>query len=186
MAARFDNLDPRGLKSAGLSQRERSELIDRIQWLKDLSWQQVELLAGCVEAFAVAKGEEIFREGDRPAFMCLIGAGRVSIVKEDSSSSRKKITNLGRGQAFGEMSLVDGEPRSATVLAATNVLLLLLTRENFYSLLEDYPPIGVKVLLRIMRSMSQRLRMTSGVLVDALEHPTGGRRGKATPLRGSR
>jgi CRP-like cAMP-binding protein len=169
MAARFDNIDLRGLKRAGLSAHERSELIERIQWLKDLSWQQVELLAGYVEAFATPKGEEVFREGDSPSFMCLVGAGRVSVLKEDSSSSRKKITTLGRGQAFGEMSLIDGEPRSATVIAATDILLLLLTREAFYSLLEDYPAVGVKVLLRIMRSMSQRLRMTSGVLVEALE-----------------
>ena len=100
--------------------------------------------------------------------MCLIAEGAVDVVKRDSEGKNQVITSLGPGKTFGEMALIDGEPRSASVVAAQDTLLFALTQESFESLLEETPRLGAKLLMMITKGMSQRLRQTSGVLVDYL------------------
>ena len=67
------------------------------------------------------------------------------------------------------MSLIDEEPRSAAAVAAEDTLLLILTQESFAQILHTYHALGVKLLMKITRMVSQRLRSTSGMLTDALE-----------------
>ncbi|MFW5864201.1 MAG: hypothetical protein ACOCVT_02005 [bacterium] len=69
------------------------------------------------------------------------------------------------------MSLIDGEPRSASLYAKSDtVILLVMSKENFRELLEESPQIGVQILWKLSLAMSKRLRMTSGVLIEALEN----------------
>ncbi len=76
----------------------------------------------------------------------------------------------GRGRSIGEMSLIDREPRSASCKVIESATVLLLTREQFEKLSVEHASIALKLLMRITRLMSRRLRMTSGQLV---EHLTG-------------
>jgi CRP/FNR family cyclic AMP-dependent transcriptional regulator len=66
------------------------------------------------------------------------------------------------------MSLVDGEPRSASVVADEPTTLVVLTAEGFACLSSEVPRLAIKVLLKISKLISQRLRQTSGTLVDYL------------------
>ena len=66
------------------------------------------------------------------------------------------------------MSLIDGEPRSASVIAEEPSLLVVLTGEGLAALSSDVPRLAIKVLLKIAKLISQRLRQTSGALVDSL------------------
>jgi CRP-like cAMP-binding protein len=75
---------------------------------------------------------------------------------------------VGPGKAFGEMALVDGEPRSAELRAAKDSEFMLLSQDNFRTLCCSQPTIGLKMLMQISRSLSQRLRRVSGQLVDYL------------------
>ena len=70
------------------------------------------------------------------------------------------------GKTFGEMSLVDGEPRSASVLADEKTTLIVLTADDFARLASEIPRLAIKVLLKISKLLSQRLRHTTGVLAD--------------------
>ena len=67
------------------------------------------------------------------------------------------------------MSLLDDLPYSATATAKDLTKLVLITRHNFERLTEEHPILGVKMLKKIARLMSLRLRQTTGVLVDHLE-----------------
>ena len=100
--------------------------------------------------------------------MCIIVEGKVDIVKEDGRLKRKLIASVSAGKAFGEMSLIEGDMRSAAAMASEDSTLLVLTKENFELLLNDNCVLGTKLLLKISKLMSQRLRMTSGILVDYL------------------
>lgn len=99
----------------------------------------VETPAGKVLARAGATGREFY--------LILEGTARVEI------SPRKRV-RLGRGDFFGEMSLLDGEPRSATVIAETPLRLLVIGRREFWPLLLEVP----QLTRRIMVTLSQRLR----------------------------
>ena len=76
------------------------------------------------------------------------------------------ITKLIKGGSIGEMSVIDKNPRSATVKACNNVILVAFTAFGFDMVLEDYPDIGIKILKGIARLLSLNLRKTSSRLAD--------------------
>ncbi len=92
----------------------------------------------------------------------------MDILKESAHQERKLIATLGPGKIFGEMSVIDGSPRSADAEASTETILMALSKEDFDRLLNDKPSLGAKMLKKIAISMSHRLRETTGILVDYL------------------
>ena len=110
--------------------------------------------------------EIIMHEGDAGEAMYIMCDGSVAITKrltlELSEEAPREKTMIRfraeQGVILGEMALIESDVRSATVTALTPCLMLELTKEKFYLLLEQYPEIGVKILLRLAQSLSQRLR----------------------------
>jgi CRP-like cAMP-binding protein len=86
-------------------------------------------------------------------FMIVDGTARVDV-------NPKKQIRLGPGAFFGEMSLLDGGPRSATVVAETPVRLLVINRRNFSTLLTDFPDLT----LSLLAVLSKRVRQAEGAL----------------------
>jgi CRP-like cAMP-binding protein len=100
--------------------------------------------------------------------MVLIIKGRVDVVKFDSQRTPKKITTIGPGKTIGEMSIIDGEPRSASAVIGSEATLFVMTAAQFNGLNEALPGIGITLALKIAKQMSQYLRQTSGRLIDHL------------------
>ncbi len=146
----------------------RAEALDRTAWARGLSWSQTIQVARYCSFREAAAGETIVAEGEREAFLCLVVEGELDVVKRDSSGSPRVLAPLGPGTSFGEMSLLDGEPRSATVAARTEAVLLTVSAENLERLVNERPELGVEVFRRLGRVASRHLRRTSGALVDAL------------------
>lgn len=156
-------------KAVPLSVLQRAEMLDETPWSSDFVWREIELLARHLEAHSATRGTTIFSEGDPSRYLGLIVKGQVDIVKRDSSGGDHVIITLGPGKTLGEMALIDREPRSATAVATADTLLLLLTEEQFEQLNKNFPGLGIRLILKLAKMMSQRLRRTSGVLVDYLE-----------------
>lgn len=146
----------------------RADLIDNTNWCNGFAWRQIELMARFFEVMHVRSDVVIFHEGDRDAYMCLVAEGVVHISKENSGPDAKVLATLGPGKTFGEMSLVDGQPRSATAIVREDATLLVMTDRKFKAMCNDFPRLGVKLLLMIASMVSQRLRQTSGQVVDFL------------------
>ena len=149
---------------------QRADLIYRTEWDQVLSWGDTLRFAEYVDAFEAKAGVEIFSQEQLGHYLCLLVEGRVEIAKHDSSGGRKTLATIGPGKTFGEMSLIDGEPRSASAIALDDSKVLVLTEENFRRLVEHHPRLGTVVLGRLGMLMSQRLRRTSELLVDFLDH----------------
>ena len=92
--------------------------------------------------------------------------GKVAVIKKDHGDETKRLGVIRPGKTFGEMSLLDGEPRSASVIAEETSTLIVLTAEDFARLSSELPKLAMKVLLKISKLLSQRLRQTSGMLAD--------------------
>ncbi|MGR9105793.1 MAG: cyclic nucleotide-binding domain-containing protein [Gammaproteobacteria bacterium] len=152
-----------------MTTEERAELIDRTLWLKDFSWLQIVRLAEYVDIYEIGAGETLCSEGSHEPYMGLISKGAVSIRKEDRDGHNKVIARLGPGKTFGEMSLIDGQPRSASVKTESRITLLTLKKENFDRLIEQQPKLAILLILKLSKLMSERLRQTSGRLIDFLE-----------------
>ena len=114
----------------------------------------------------IAEGETIFSEGDAGSFMCIVHSGSISVIKANQNEDLVEMVKLGHGRAFGEMAVLDGERRSATCQAAEDSILLTLSREALDQMLEEHPRIGARIIRAIAVSLSRRLRMAVGQLVD--------------------
>ena len=101
------------------------------------------------------KGEIVFAEGDSGDSMYLIESGQVKVVSNMDEEERL-FAYLGPGNFFGEMALLLGEPRSATVKVDIDAELWILHKADMDKLLEQYPSIAVT----ISRELSRRLRET--------------------------
>jgi CRP/FNR family cyclic AMP-dependent transcriptional regulator len=117
----------------------------------------------------IAEDDTIFEEGDPGSFMCIVHSGSVAVIKSNQNEERIKVATLGRGRAFGEMAVLDGERRSACCVAEEDSVLLTLSKEALDKMLEEHPRIGARVIRSIAVSLSRRLRMAVGQLVDYID-----------------
>jgi CRP/FNR family cyclic AMP-dependent transcriptional regulator len=146
--------------------RARAILLDETRWANDFAWTELESIASHLAIQTRNKGDIVFNEGDVDPSLFIIASGSVSILKMDGNKETL-LARLGPGQSLGEMALLDGWPRSATGIAAEDVVLLVFTRGELDRLVEQKPHLGVKLLWKLARFLSQRLRQTSGSLAAA-------------------
>lgn len=158
-----------GFEEMVLSVQRRAEMLEKTQFGMGLNWSETQSLAGFMEAYNVAPENFICQQGDTSAFLSIVCRGRVDIVKEDLGHKNKIIASVGPGNSLGEMSLIDGEPRSATAMAHVPVELLVLTKEGYEQLADEYPRLWGKLVVTIAGVLSRRLRRTSGVLAEYLD-----------------
>ncbi len=156
------------LERQDLSIIGKSELLDATRWSMEFSFERIKKLVRYMSVYEVSQDTVLFCEGEKNAYMVLIVKGRVDVIKFDSHRTPKKITSLGPGKTIGEMSIIDGEPRSASAVTGSDALLFVMTAEQFQSLNEAMPGIGITLVLKIAKQMSQYLRQTSGRLIDHL------------------
>ncbi|GAB3548600.1 hypothetical protein GCM10027343_29190 [Noviherbaspirillum agri] len=160
-----------GFELMGAGAAFRDEICDMIadtQLFSDFDWKDIQALAAYVQCYQVAAGTVVFNEGDAGSYMCLLVKGEVDILKNDHEGVPRRIVNVTRGKTIGEMSIIDGEPRSATCIASQESVLLLLTKENYQRIIKEKPVLAVHILARLAKLMSQRLRGASGQLVEFL------------------
>jgi CRP-like cAMP-binding protein len=124
-------------------------LLSRVDLFSACRRSELSRIASLVDEVEAQQGKVLTREGERgrEAFVIAAGRGKASI-------GGRKVAALGPGAVFGEMSLLDQGPRSATVTAETDMQLLVMDSRSFSSLIEDVPSVGHKVL----KTMAERLR----------------------------
>jgi CRP-like cAMP-binding protein len=105
-----------------------------------------------IDAQLFKAGSIIFREGDEARELFVIKSGQVRI-----QIGNRAITELAADSIFGEMALIDNEPRSATAVAITDVELVAVSEKQFLFLVSQTPYFALKV----MRVLAQRLRATN-------------------------
>jgi CRP/FNR family cyclic AMP-dependent transcriptional regulator len=108
-----------------------------------------------MQSVAFKAGETIIREGDDGDTAFFIVSGEVEVLV---GAGGRRVGTLGMGEVFGEMSLIEPGPRSATIVAQTDVACLATTYEEFVASLEDSPERAVafmKTLVRRLRQMNE-------------------------------
>ena len=95
-------------------------------------------LAGRVRLLSLPPGKPVFRQGDRPEAFYIVRKGTFEVVEEDPETGRQRvITTLGRGQSFGELALLKGSARTATVRPVEHGELFEIDKATFGRLLAD-------------------------------------------------
>ena len=109
------------------------------------------------------RGDTVFYEGDPGAFLCIVREGRIKLALTSPEGREIIIDLLAAGDVFGELAVLDGEPRSADAVATEVSELLLLEREDFKRFLLDRPSVAVELL----SVLSRRIRRDTQLLQDA-------------------
>ncbi|MCA9524508.1 MAG: Stp1/IreP family PP2C-type Ser/Thr phosphatase, partial [Myxococcales bacterium] len=122
-------------------------------------------------------GTILFNEGDDGDCLYIVLAGDVQIIKNGV-----ELTHLGAGCHFGEMALIDRVPRSATARAAKPLESVVFTRDQFFDLLRNDATLAVKLLWSFVRTLSARLRDTTGELAQEREKLRTLEQGDLDPL----
>lgn len=146
----------------------RAQMLAGTSWARDFSRPELRTIGQYLDHEKVGAGSLICREGEKSAFLCILVEGKAAVVKEARDRKRKVLAEIRKGQAFGEMSLFDGEPRSASVYADEETAVLVLTKDKLDRMIRENPALGAKLLLMLSKTLSQRLRLTNGKLVDHL------------------
>ena len=148
---------------AQADQRFVERHLRRMSLFVGLSSKELEEVSARLRPVKYRSGEVILTEGTPGDVMYLIEWGRVEVLSKTDGRSRV-LAVLGESDFFGEMALLTGSPRSATVRAVTDVDLLALHQPDFDELVLKYPPLAVT----LGRVLSQRLSQADGRLTGEL------------------
>jgi CRP-like cAMP-binding protein len=113
------------------------------------------------------KNQVLFREGDPGDEMFLICHGTVLVSKVVKGKVEQLLNRIGPGEFFGEMSLLDGSPRSATIQAETDTMLLVLDRTSLNQLIEVSPHAAAAFFYAMVHVFIERLRKSDVRLTEA-------------------
>ena len=131
-----------------------------------LSEEVLEYLTRTLKPVRVAAGDALFREGDAARDMYVVLDGEAEVLKNSRRGRPTRIAILGPGDCFGEMSLIDVQPRSAMVRALGPTRLLRITTEDLDALYRHDLKAYALITLNVARNLSRRLRVTDGILAD--------------------
>jgi CRP-like cAMP-binding protein len=91
-------------------------------------------------------GETVFRQGDYPDRLYIIGKGEVDVIRETPGKQDLVLTRLGKDQFFGEIGIISNTPRTATIRAVTDLEVLSIHRSYFTSLFAYLPVMREKIM----------------------------------------
>jgi CRP-like cAMP-binding protein len=131
--------------------------------------EELSRVAGAVRERTYPRNSVIVFEDDPGDALYIVAGGQVKVVLIGEDGREVILAVLTQGDFFGEMSLIDDEPRSAHVIAMEDAQLLVLRREDFQRGMEEYP----RIALGLLRALSRRLRRADDkigalVLLDVL------------------
>jgi CRP/FNR family transcriptional regulator, cyclic AMP receptor protein len=136
------------------------ETLRHVPLFESLDNEAARELCELLENLDCKPGATLFRAGDKGDAMYLIEQGRVRICVLATDGHQMTLAELGRGDFFGEMALLDGQPRSADAVVTEDTRLAVLSRDHFLSFLGS----NRNVALELLTALANRLRRTDELL----------------------
>lgn len=138
------------------------EVLRRVPLFCSIDTAKLKLLAFTSERTCFSPGQPLMNQGDAGDCGYLILEGEADVLL-DTPGGKVKVSDVGPNDFVGEMALLMDQPRTATIVARTDVATLKITKESFFQLIEDAPKIGIEM----MRTLAQRLEATTADLSEA-------------------
>lgn len=133
------------------------ERLRNVPCFSGLSDAHLQVLAASLGVQTFERGEPIFHQGSIGSVLYIIVAGQVRIYTVGEAGQELSVTIFRAGEFFGELALLDGQPRSASAVAMCHTTTLLLHRSAFLAAVQAHPPIAVAVL----EALASRLRRST-------------------------
>ena len=138
------------------------DILRRVQLFSELNAADLFSLSAAFTKRSYSKGQIVFHKGDEGNGLYLVGMGKIKISIPGNSGDEAILAILGQGELVGELSLIDGGKRSATVAVIEDAELFYLGRERFLQFLESH----FDAVMHILRVLARRLRDADAQLED--------------------
>lgn len=148
------------------SPAETAAFLKTVRLFREFAQPELLAFASRLRERALRKGQVLFREGDAGQEMFVVRGGTALISKAVTGRVEKVLGREGAGDFFGEMSLFDRAPRSATVQAETDVELLVLDRDNLNLLIEVNPRAAAAFFHALVHVFIDRLRASGNLVAE--------------------
>jgi CRP-like cAMP-binding protein len=133
---------------ARVRQEDKINALGRIPLFSELSKKELVFLARMTTEVDVREGSTLVRQGEMGREAMIIESGTAVV-----SRNNRKIDDLGPGDFFGEMSLIDHMPRNADVVATSDMTVLVMDSREFSTVLDTYPKVAVKILKTVVERL---------------------------------
>jgi len=134
---------------------DATELLRHVPLLSGLSEGELQRIAQVAVARRFPKGARVFHEGDESDACYVVRSGEVRVTREHSDGRAIALATLGPGEIVGELAMLDGEVRSASVEALSDVELLAISAPDMRGLLERNPEITSKLVVALTRRVRE-------------------------------
>lgn len=162
------------------------DFIAGIELFQDLTPEQKELITAQFEVKELEKGDLLFSENVERRYLFIIYEGEIELFKRTPFGEEKRISIFSRLDFLGEGVLLDDSPHASSARALLPTTLFALSRDKVDALFEEHGSIGVKVLSRVARVISRRMRMITTHVVNVAEQYASGRTRSEHDLLGDR
>jgi sulfate permease, SulP family len=139
--------------------------LDRLTVLAGLTAAERELVGRTLGRRVYQRGDIVIKEGDTDRSLFMISKGTASVkVSLTGQAREKRLASFSPGAVFGEVALLDEEPRSATVTADEELVCYVLDDARFRALTRAHPSIAIQLLTNLSRELSRRLRKANAMI----------------------
>src|SRR5690349_15907958 len=143
---------------------DHTATIEKVPFFSGLDAESLAELGAAARRRTFRAGEIVFHRDDPGQVLYVIRAGKVKIYITSQDGQEVSLAVFGPGDYFGELALLDGQPRSASAVAIDLVEVYALQRSDFINIVIHHPRIAIQV----MNVLSQRLRQTDAMIEDLL------------------
>lgn len=152
-----------------------NEILRQASIFADLDETAADSLESSMTTVSIARGKDLFKEGEDGTELFVVLSGKIKLGRTSSDGRENLLAVLGPGQMFGELSLFDPGPRSATATAVVDTTVASLSHDALLPIIEQYPQVSSAFLFQL----ASRLRRTNEVVGDLVFSDVPGRVAKA-------
>jgi CRP-like cAMP-binding protein len=149
-------------------------ILTLVPLFKALSTEELDEIVKISKLLRVKKGVTVVEEGDEGTAMYILVEGKASVLKRLPNGDSTQLAELAAPTVFGEMSLIDHAPRSASVCTTTDTVLFQINLQEFNRLRTAYSPAAYKILRGIAPTVCGRLRRVNDRIGEFFKNPESG------------
>jgi len=153
-----------------------SKLLREERFFADLTDTELEVMAKITSQKNFKAGETIFKESEEGQSLYVIRSGEVKASVSAPNGEVFTLTMLKDGDIFGQMSFIDGRPRSATIVAASDVDTIVMEKSDFEGIIDDNPRLIHKIMGKIVLNVHSILRGMNARYMEMINYMWGRKR----------
>jgi CRP-like cAMP-binding protein len=152
------------------------KILREMPFFSDLSDNEIAKVSAVVKRKDFKVGDMIFKESEDGQSLFIIRRGEVKACKTAPDGELFTLTIMKDGDIFGEMSFLDGRPRSATIVAVSDIETYVIEKSDFETLVDDNPRIIYKMLKNIVFTIHSIVRGMNSRYIEMINYMWGRRR----------